>query len=52
MKLKIISIAAIIIGFTIETVIFPGKQFGNGIAAIGIILFVYNHLAKRQGPKL
>ena len=49
-NLRIISIAAIVIGFTLEIVL-AGQQFGNGIAAIGIIVFVYDYLKKRQGPK-
>ena len=51
MNLRTISIAAIIIGFILE-IVFAGRQFGNGIAAIGIIVFVYDYFSRRQGPKL
>ena len=49
-NLRIISIAAIAIGFTLEIVL-AGQQIGNGIAAIGIIVFVYDYFKRRQGPK-
>ena len=49
-SLRIISIAAIAIGFTLEIVL-AGQQVGNGIAAIGIIVFVYDYFKRRQGPK-
>lgn len=49
-NLRIISIAAIAIGFILEIVL-AGQQFGNGIAAIGIIVFVYDYFKRRQGPK-
>jgi len=49
-SLRIISIAAIVIGFIIE-IVYAGAQVGNGIAAVGIIVFVYDYFQKRQGPK-
>lgn len=50
MSLRVLSIAAIVIGFVIE-IVFAGAQVGNGIAAVGIIVFVYDYFKKRQGPK-
>ena len=44
------SIIAIIVGVILE-IVFAGAQVGNGIAAIGIIVFVYDFFRKRQGPK-
>ena len=49
-SLRIVSIAAIVIGFIIEIVL-AGAQVGNGIAAVGIIVFVYDYFTRRQGPK-
>lgn len=49
MRLRVISIAAIVIGFIME-IVFAGAQYGNGIAAIGIIVFVYDYFKRRQGP--
>ena len=49
-SLRVISIAAIVIGFIMEIVL-AGQQIGNGIAAIGIIVFVYDYFKRRQGPK-
>jgi len=46
---RIISIAAIVIGVGIE-IVFAGAQVGNGIAAVGIIVFVYDFFKRRQGP--
>ena len=51
-RLRIISIVAIIIGFVIETFVFAGGQIGNGIAALGIIVFVYDYFKGRQNPHL
>ena len=51
-RLRIISIAAIVIGFVIETFVFAGGQIGNGIAALGIIVFVYDYFKPRQRPQL
>jgi hypothetical protein len=49
-NLRIISIVAIIVGVILE-IVFAGAQVGNGIAAIGIVIFVYDFFRKRQGPK-
>ena len=51
MNLRIISIIAIVVGVIVETYVFAAAQVGNGIAAIGIIVFVYDFFRKRQGPK-
>lgn len=50
MSLRVVSIAAIVIGVIIE-IVFAGAQVGNGIAALGIIVFVYDFFRKREGPK-
>jgi len=49
-NLRVISIIAIIVGVILE-IVFAGAQVGNGIATIGIIVFVYDFFRKRQGPK-
>tara|TARA_B100001765_G_C19359991_1_gene274307 strand:- start:190 stop:345 length:156 start_codon:yes stop_codon:yes gene_type:complete len=49
-NLRIISIVAIIVGVILE-IVFAGAQVGNGIAAIGIVIFVYDFFRKRQGPR-
>ncbi len=51
MKLRVISLVAIVVGFIIEIVL-AGAQIGNGIAAVGIIVFVYDYFKRRQGPFL
>ncbi len=51
MKLRVISLVAIVVGFSIEIVL-AGAQIGNGIAAVGIIVFVYDYFKRRQGPFL
>ena len=50
-RLRIVSIVIIVIGFVIEIVL-AGQQIGNGIAAVGIVLFVYDYFKRRQGPSL
>ena len=50
-KLRIISIAAIVIGVIVE-ILLAGSQIGNGIAAVGIIIFVYDYFTRRGGPKI
>ena len=50
LSLRVTSIAAIVIGFTLE-IVFAGQQVGNGIAAIGIIVFVWDYFKRRQGPR-
>ena len=60
MSLKYASIAAIVIGVMME-VFMVGSDFsiggsqefslGTGIAAVGIVVFVYDFYARNQGPK-
>jgi len=59
-SLKYASIAAIVIGVMME-VFMVGSDFsigdsqefslGTGIAAVGIVVFVYDFYARNQGPK-
>ena len=59
-SLKIVSIITIVVGVLME-VFFIGSEFsingseefslGTGIAAVGVIVFVYDFYAKQQGPK-
>jgi len=48
---RLLSIAAIVIGLIVQ-IAFVGTQVGNGIAAVGIIVFVYDFFQRRQGPRL
>ncbi len=60
MSPKIVSIAAIVIGVLME-ILYIGSEIsigdnaefslGTGIAAVGIIVFVYDFYRRNQGPK-
>ena len=60
MSHKVVSILAIVIGVLME-IFFIGSEFsigvgskfslGTGIAAVGIIVFVYDFYQRHQGPK-
>ncbi len=60
MSHKVVSISAIVIGVLME-IFFIGSEFsigvgskfslGTGIAAVGIIVFVYDFYQRHQGPK-
>jgi hypothetical protein len=57
---KVISISAIVIGVVME-IFLVGSEFsfgissefslGTGIAAVGVIIFVYDFYQRQQGPK-
>jgi len=59
-SIKLVSILAIVIGVLME-IFFIGSEFsigsgpefslGTGIAAIGVIGFVYDFYGRQQGPK-
>ena len=59
-SLKVVSILAIVIGVLME-IFLIGSEFsigvasefslGTGIAAVGIIVFVYDFYQRHQGPK-
>jgi len=59
-SLKIVSIVIIVVGVLME-IFFIGSDFsigggeefslGTGIAAVGVIAFVYDFYARQQGPK-
>ena len=60
MSRKIISISAIIVGVLMEIFLIGaefslgiGSEFslGTGIAAVGVIIFVYDFYQRQQGPK-
>ncbi len=60
MSLKVVSISAIVIGVLMEIFLLGaefsigiGSEFslGTGIAAVGIIVFVYDFYQRNQGPK-
>ena len=60
MSRKVISISAIVIGVVME-IFLVGSEFsfgigsefslGTGIAAVGVIIFVYDFYQRQQGPK-
>ncbi len=60
MSRKVVSISAIVIGVLMEIFrvgsdfhIGIGSEFslGTGIAAVGIVVFVYDFYQRKQGPK-
>ena len=60
MSRKIISISAIVVGVLMEIFLIGtefsfgiGSEFslGTGIAAVGVIIFVYDFYQRQQGPK-
>ena len=60
MSLKIVSIFAIVVGVLMEIFLVGSKfsigvgsdfSLGTGIAAAGIIVFVYDFYQQNQGPK-
>ncbi len=59
-SLKIVSIFAIVVGVLMEIFLVGSKfsigvgskfSLGTGIAAVGIIVFVYDFYQRHQGPK-
>ena len=59
-SLKVVSISAIVIGVLMEIFLVGSKfsigvgsefSLGTGIAAVGIIVFVYDFYQQNQGPK-